>query len=368
MSNILIQFKQTLGEQHFDIDVPLPGKGITAVFGRSGAGKTSIIDIVAGLRTPDEGEIVISNKPLYSSQTGLNVPAYKRRVGYVFQESRLFPHYRVRGNLLYGVKEFDQSHFDKIINLLALEPLLKRFPIQLSGGEKQRVAIGRALLSKPEILLMDEPLASLDIPRKREVLPFLEQLASEIEIPILYVSHSLNEVVRLANHIVVIDDGKVVTSGSLEDVWSSRAMRPWQSFSEQSSLFEARVVRHNSDYALTKVKLAENVCIWVQRLEMDTNAKVRLQVRASDVSIALDKPDKSSIRNILKAKIAQIQTHSHGSNRQSVSVQLELEKRCYLWATITAWARDELELEEGMEVYAQIKGVSVTQKDVVLSH
>ncbi|MCG9677243.1 molybdenum ABC transporter ATP-binding protein ModC [Vibrio sp. Isolate24] len=368
MSNILIQFKQTLGEQLFDVDVSIPGKGITAIFGRSGAGKTSIIDVLAGLRAPDEGEIVVSNKTLYSFQAKLNIPAYKRQVGYVFQESRLFPHYRVKGNLLYGVKDFDQNHYDKIIKLLALEPLLKRFPIQLSGGEKQRVAIGRALLSKPQILLMDEPLASLDIPRKREVLPFLEQLASEIEIPILYVSHSLNEVVRLANHIVVIDDGKVVTSGNLEEVWSSRAMRPWQSFSDQSSLFEAKILHHNSDYALTKVKLAENVCLWVQRLEMENNAKVRLQVRASDVSIALDRPDKSSIRNILKATIEQIQTHSNGAKRQSVSVKLKLDKECYLWATITAWAKDELELEEGLEVFAQIKGVSVTQKDVVLSH
>ncbi|WFB50130.1 molybdenum ABC transporter ATP-binding protein ModC [Vibrio coralliilyticus] len=368
MSDIRIQFKQTLGEQKFDIDVSMPEKGITAIFGRSGAGKTSLIDVVAGLRTPDQGEITVSGKTLYSSQSKINVSAHKRRVGYVFQESRLFPHYRVKGNLLYGVRELDQQHFDKVIKLLALEPLLKRYPIQLSGGEKQRVAIGRALLSKPEILLMDEPLASLDIPRKREVLPFLEQLASEIEIPIIYVSHSLNEVVRLANHIVVIDDGKVVTSGNLEDVWSSRAMRPWQSFSDQSSLFEGTVVHHNTNYALSKVKLADNVCIWVQRLEIAPEAKVRLQVRASDVSIALDKSKKSSIRNILKAKIAQIQSHSQGTNRQSVSVKLELSENCYLWATITAWAKDELELQEGMEVFAQIKGVSVTQRDVVLSH
>ncbi|EGU47807.1 molybdate transporter ATP-binding protein [Vibrio ichthyoenteri ATCC 700023] len=368
MSKLAIAFEQTLGNTHFDINVELPAKGITAIFGRSGAGKTSLINVVAGLTKPTAGTIEINGRVLYDSNRSINLPTRARRVGYVFQESRLFPHYRVKGNLLYGVKQSDPVYFEQVVKLLELEPLLTRFPIELSGGEKQRVAIGRALLSKPDILLMDEPLASLDLPRKREVLPFLEHLADNVKVPILYVTHSLNEILRLADHIVVIEDGRVVNSGSIESVWSSNAMRPWQSFTEQSSLFEAQLVEQIDDYALSGLELAEGVMLWVQKVEAKINSRVRLQVRANDVSINLQKPERSSIRNVLHAQIVAIETHSHGSARQSVSVKLELAKNCFMWATITAWARDELELVVGMNVYAQIKGVSVTQRDIALSH
>lgn len=368
MSKLTIEYQQTLGDNQFDINVTLPSKGISAIFGRSGAGKTSLINVVSGLSTPDIGEVVINGRCLFSSKQRINIPVHKRKVGYVFQESRLFPHYRVKGNLLYGASDFDQNEFDKIVTLLELGPLLNRFPIQLSGGEKQRVAIGRALLSQPDILLMDEPLASLDLPRKREVMPFLEHLAKTVEIPILYVSHSLNEVLRLAEHLVVIENGRVAISGPVEKVWSSPELRPWQAFSEQSSLFEARLLSHNHEYALSCVQLAPEAVLWVQKVDVPLDAHVRLQVRANDVSIALDKPERSSVRNILLARIESLETMTHGDARQSVSVKLCLAKGCYLWATITVWAKDDLQLEVGMQVYAQIKGVSVTQRDIALSH
>lgn len=368
MSELVIRYKQTLGELEFDIDLTLPEKGITAVFGRSGAGKTSLINVVAGLKQPNSGLVQVNGVTLFDSDHGVNIPVHKRNVGYVFQDARLFPHYKVKNNLTYGVKRDDSVHFKRIVTLLALEDLLERYPNQLSGGEKQRVAIGRALLSKPSILLMDEPLASLDLPRKREVMPFLEQLAAEVEIPIIYVSHSLNEVLRLANNLVVIEKGNVAVSGPIEEVWGSNAMRPWQSFSEQSSLFEGELIRHNTDYALSLVELDEGIRLWVQKVDGELGAPVRLQVRANDVSIMLDEPKRTSIRNILQGEITDIETQSHGSDRQSVSVKVALSKSCLLSATITAWARDELDLQIGMAVYVQIKGVSVTQKDIVLSH
>lgn len=368
MKGILIRYQQSLGDVHFDIDLTLPELGISAIFGRSGAGKTSLINVVAGLKKPQTGTISLGNKELFNSQTGIDIPVHKRNVGYVFQDARLFPHFKVERNLNYGVTKTDKQHFNQIVSLLALEPLLKRYPHQLSGGEKQRVAIGRALLSKPDILLMDEPLASLDLPRKREVMPFLEQLSHTVQIPIIYVSHSLNEVLRLANHLVVIEDGKVAVSGPIEQVWSSRAMKPWQSFSEQSSLFEGRVLEHNDHYALSKIALAPDVHLWVQKVDGEIGSSVRLQVRANDVSIMLNEPQQTSIRNVLRGTVAKVETHSHSKDRISVSVQVELADGCLLVATITAWARDELQLEPGMQIYAQIKGVSVTQRDIVLSN
>ncbi|NLS13335.1 molybdenum ABC transporter ATP-binding protein ModC [Vibrio sp. SM6] len=361
---IVIQFQHKLGHAQFDIDLVLPAQGITALFGRSGAGKTSIINAVSGLLTPDSGRINVGGQALFDSSNKTNVPIHQRRVGYVFQDARLFPHYSVKGNLCYGVKSFEQTHFDQIVDLLDIRPLLSRYPASLSGGEKQRVAIGRALLAKPNILLMDEPLASLDLPRKREVLPFLEQLAHSVKIPILYVSHSLHEVLHLANYLAIIDAGKVVASGPVAQIWSSQAMRPWQSFAEQSTLFEAQVLAQHEQYALTQVSLANSVSIWVQKLALEPKHPVRLQIRASDVSITRVRPEQTSIRNILPAIITQIERHGDDVNKESVSIQLQLGTECLLWATITPWALAELALKRGDEVFAQIKGVSVTQRDV----
>ncbi|PQJ63761.1 molybdenum ABC transporter ATP-binding protein [Vibrio chagasii] len=368
MSALVVKYQQQLGETFFDIDLELPSSGITAIFGRSGAGKTSLINAISGLKQPDKGLISVSGTTLFDSEQGINLPTHKRNVGYVFQESRLFPHMKVSANLKYGIKGTDKVHFDQIVSLLSLDSLLDRYPARLSGGEKQRVAIGRALLSKPSILLMDEPLASLDLPRKREVMPFLENLSETVQIPIIYVTHSLNEILRLANHLVIIDQGKVVSSGVTEQVWASRAMQPWQSFSEQSSLFEGKLVEHHDDYSLSRLTLGKSTSLWVQKVSSDIGAAVRLQVRANDVSITLEQPQGTSIRNILPVTIRSVETHQQGTNKQSVAVELELESGCYLWATITLWALDELNLKVGQNVFAQIKGVSVAQRDIAVTH
>jgi tryptophanyl-tRNA synthetase len=196
-----LNFSQTLGDHCLTINETLPASGITAIFGVSGAGKTSLINAISGLTRPQRGRIVLNDRVLNDADQRICLSPDKRRVGYVFQDARLFPHYKVRGNLRYGMAKSMAGQFDKLVALLGIEPLLDRLPSSLSGGEKQRVAIGRALLTAPELLLLDEPLASLDIPRKRELLPYLQRLAREINIPMLYVSHSLEEILHLASGI-----------------------------------------------------------------------------------------------------------------------------------------------------------------------
>ncbi len=366
-NRVSVVFTKTLENIMLDVNFALPANGITAIFGRSGAGKTTIINAVSGLLEPDSGKIVVNGKHLYCSESNINVPVEKRNIGYVFQESRLFPHYSVLGNLTYGVNKVDPQYLQQVVELLDLTTLLKRYPRDLSGGEKQRVAIGRALLSKPDILLMDEPLASLDLPRKREVMPFLEKLTQRVKIPILYVSHSLNEILRLADHLVVVEQGNIIASGLIEDVWSSKVMRPWQSFNERSTLFSAKVNQHSNEYGLTQLRFSEGLTFWAQKVSAPLGSMVRLQIRANDVSIALTKHDNTSIRNILPVRIEEIEYQDDGDDKKSVNLKLEMAGKSYLWATITRWALDDLKLSVGMEVYAQIKGVSVSQKDIAIS-
>lgn len=366
---IEIKLKQKLGTLFLDVEESLPSSGITAIFGRSGSGKTSLINAIAGISTPENGVIRVNGHTLYDQANRVNLAIEKRNIGYVFQDARLFPHYSVRGNLLYGAKEgVAEEAFQHILSLLNLSHLLERFPVDLSGGEKQRVAIARALLSQPDMLLMDEPLASLDLPRKKEVMPFLEKLALEIEIPILYVTHSLSEILRLADHIVILDEGRVKASGDLESVWGSEVMRPWQSFAKQSSVFEATIQQHHETYALTKVALNSGTHLWVQHIEEIIGKPIRLQIRANDVSVTLKRPEQTSIRNVLSATIASIENVVTKQGNQNVSLNLDLGEQTYLKANITLWALDELKLSVGQIVYVQIKGVSVTQKDMAMKH
>jgi molybdate transport system ATP-binding protein len=204
--------------------------GVTALFGPSGAGKTSIVNMVAGLMKPDAGRIDINEHCLFDSARRIDLPSEKRRVGYVFQDGRLFPHLTVRANLTYGMSRVPVEHrfvtLDEVVDLLGIEALIKRRPAKLSGGEKQRVAIGRALLTSPALLLMDEPLASLDAARKAEVLPFISHLSHRYSIPILYVSHDLDEILKLASHLVILEGGRVISSGTIDEMSSRPELRP----------------------------------------------------------------------------------------------------------------------------------------------
>lgn len=348
-----LDFSQQLGDAQLQVNTTLPSRGITAVFGVSGAGKTSLINAIGGLTVPQQGRIVLNGRVLSDTTRGIWLPPEKRRIGYVFQDARLFPHYRVRGNLQYGMATSMRSHFDSLVQLLGIETLLPRYPSTLSGGEKQRVAIGRALLTAPEIMLMDEPLASLDLPRKRELMPYLQTLAKEVEIPILYVSHSLDELLHLAENVLVLDKGSVKANGPLEQVWASSAMRPWLPRAEQSSVLRVEVKEQHPHYEMTALALGDT-CIWVSRVDAPENTPVRIRIQAADVSLTLDPPTRSSIRNVLPAQVTEL---------LEIDRQTEVKLRIgesELWARITPWARDELQITPGMRLYAQIKSVSIT--------
>lgn len=359
---IRIDVKQVLGDLQMDINLSLPMQGITAIFGRSGAGKTSLINVLSGLTQPDDGVIALGEHVLFSQSKKINLPPEKRNIGYVFQDARLFPHYTVAGNLRYGSVHHDPEQFSAITELLGIEHLLKRYPASLSGGEKQRVAIGRALLSNPDMLLMDEPLASLDLPRKQELMPYLEKLTKEVNIPIVYVTHSLDEILRLADHMVMINQGKVVVSGHINSVWGSPEMRPWLPAKEQSSLLSARINHHHPRYALTQVMLNHDSFLWVNKLTRPRGEWVRVRIHSNDVSITKVRPEQTSIRNILSAKVDKIHPVDE---QQRVEVRLRVGE-AQLWANITLWAADELNLQVGDAVFAQIKGVSVTVDDLAV--
>ncbi|GKX54296.1 molybdenum import ATP-binding protein ModC [Leminorella grimontii] len=350
-----LDFKQQLGALGLEVSVEVPANGITAVFGLSGAGKTSLINAVSGLTKPDSGVIMLNDRTLVDCGRGVFIPPEKRRIGYVFQEARLFPHYSIRGNLQYGMKAQMRGQFDSIVELLGIGHLLKRFPMTLSGGEKQRVAIGRALLTAPELLLMDEPLASLDVPRKRELIPYLERLAKDVNIPILYVTHSMEEILRLAEQVIVLDAGKVRASGELEAVWASDAMLPWLQQEEQSSVWSVTLSRQHNVYPMSALALGD-YHLWVNRLDVPTGQRVRVRISAADVSLTLSLPEHSSIRNILPAEVVELHPYD-----DRVEVKLIVGQH-FLWARITPWARDELGIAIGQRLFAQIKSVSISRE------
>lgn len=348
-----IEISQTLGDLNLEVNATLATQGVTAIFGRSGAGKSSLINLVAGLSKAQKGRIVLNQRTLFDSEKGIHLPPEQRRVGYVFQEPRLFPHYRVERNLTYGCKRVDFAKFSQIIKLLGIEHLLSRFPNSLSGGEKQRVAIGRALLSEPDILLMDEPLSALDLPRKKELLDYLSDLAQQVKIPILYVSHSLDEVVRLADHLLLLEQGKITAYADTASVWHSPAFAAWQPDNQKVSLLELPIVSELPAYQMQALGIGEQR-IWIsQQPRYQLGEKVRIMLASRDISLALQPPTQSSIRNILHGKICEIQQKS---DRLDIAIDVAQQP---IWASISRWAFDELKLQLGQSVYLQIKSVSI---------
>lgn len=224
-----VEVKRKQGDFSVDVAFSVPEKGITALFGPSGVGKTSVVNMIAGLSHPDSGRITLGGRTLFDAGERINVSPEGRRIGYIFQDGRMFPHFTVRGNLMYGMKLVSEDRryvdFDQVVDLLGIRPLLDRRPAKLSGGEKQRVAIGRAFLCSPALLLMDEPLASLDGSRKREVLPFIAKICQKFSTPVLYVSHSVSEITHLAHQVVILDEGRVAASGPVEELAGRLSVR-----------------------------------------------------------------------------------------------------------------------------------------------
>lgn len=347
-----IDVKKQLGTLPLEAHLDIPSQGATALFGLSGSGKSSLINLVSGLINPDEGVISLNDRELFNSAENVCVPINQRNIGYVFQDARLFPHYTVNGNLRYGMKNTSKDEFNYIVELLGIGHLLKRYPITLSGGEKQRVAIGRALLTDPEILLMDEPLSALDLPRKRELMNYLERLSKEINIPILYVTHSLDELLRLAERVVLLTNGKVEAYDVLESIWDSPLFLPWKQENEQSAVLSLPVFMHNPSYKMTALSIGDQN-IWINQVEAQINEKVRICIHSSDVSISLNKVEQSSIRNTLYGRIVKI---LELENR--VDLKLDIGGK-HLWASISKWSFHDLALQLGQLVYAQIKAISV---------
>jgi molybdate transport system ATP-binding protein len=330
---------------------------LTALFGRSGAGKTTLINIIGGLIRPGRGRIVVDGTTLVDTDRGVFVGKHRRRVGYVFQEGRLFPHLTVRQNLLFG-RWFTPSADRKldlrsVLDLLGIEHLLERRPGALSGGEKQRVAIGRALLTSPRLLLMDEPLASLDEARKAEILPFIERLRDEARVPIVYVSHSLAEVARLATTVVMLEGGRVTAIGSPAQVLGRTDLRIPEASAEAGALVEATIEDHDDRFALTMLRSPAGALL-APRLELPVGTSVRVRIRARDVMIALRPPDGLSALNVLRGRVLEL----GDAGTSLVSVELDCGG-VRLAARLTRKSVETLALQPGREVYAILKSVAL---------
>ncbi len=340
--------------------------GLTALFGRSGAGKTSIVDCLAGLLRPDSGHIRIGGVTLFDHAAGICMAPEKRRVGYIFQDARLFPHMRVRGNLEYGMKlvpvAMRRHSLDDVVGLLGIENLVERYPADLSGGEKQRVAIGRALLASPQLLLMDEPLAALDGDRKSEIMPFIERLRDQAGIPIIYVSHAVEEVVRLADTMVVLANGETVAHGDVEDIMSRLDLRPHTGRFEAGAVIHVWVAGHDDVYMLTELGFGAG-SLWVPKLEFPRGTPLRLRLRARDVSLSLERPSGSATLNSLEGTVVEIeQVAANVSPHVDVLVNIGAP----IIARITRRALDNLALRNGMKVFVSIKTSSIDRHSLGL--
>jgi molybdate transport system ATP-binding protein len=338
-----------------DVDLDLPGRGVTALFGPSGSGKTTLLRCVAGLVRAKGGHLEVNGQVWQDG--GLFLPAHRRPLGYVFQEASLFAHLSVRGNLAYGMKRArpaaSQALLEHIVDLLGIGQLLDRRPGTLSGGERQRVAIARALAVQPQLLLMDEPLAAMDLARKVDILPYLERLRDELDIPVLYVSHTPDEVARLADHIVALEAGRALAAGPIADVLA-RLDLPIRLGEDVGVVLEAVVEERDRTWHLARVAFPGGV-LWVRDDGHEVGRRVRVRILARDVSLALERAAGSSILNILPAVVREIANEEHPGQ---ALVRLDLGGASLL-ARLTRRSAHVLALVPGSEVYAQIKAVAL---------
>jgi molybdate transport system ATP-binding protein len=363
---IEVEAQAALGAFRLDARFEAPAAGVTALFGRSGAGKTTIVNALAGLVTPQRGRIVVRGDVLFDSEHGINLPPERRRLGYVFQEGRLFPHYSVAGNLRYGAKRAGSGPgFDQVVALLGLEALLERRPSDLSGGEKQRVAIGRAILAWPKLLLMDEPLAALDDTRKAEILPFIARLRDALALPIVYVSHAMDEVIRLADTLVLVDEGRVAAIGPVEELTSRLDLRPLTGRFEAGSVLRVTLRGHDARYGLSELAFPGGR-LRVPFLDLPLGTALRLRIHARDVVLATSPPQGLSIRNAFAGRVVEIRT-----DEPLVDLRLDIGTESapvYLWARVTKRALDDLKLAIGSPVHALVKTVALDRPSPGYSH
>lgn len=353
MSTIDARFRSTLGSFELDAAFSLPARGVSALFGASGSGKTTLLRLIAGLmRAP--GSLMVNGEVWQDER--IFIPTHRRALGYVFQEASLFPHLSVRGNLEYGWKRVPADErrirFEDVIDWLGLSALLPQSPHQLSGGQRQRVAIGRALLASPRLLLMDEPLSALDSNSRAEILPYLERLHRQLALPIIYVSHALEEVARLADTLLLIDAGKITYQGPLVD-GLTRLDLPLAHRDTAGTVIDTTVVSHDPAFQITHVARG-NISFELPGLHRAPGEPLRVRIAARDVSLTLSMPSQSSILNLLPAHIIELTDDAPGQ----VLVQMKLEDSVLL-ARITRKSAHALNLQPGMRVVAQVKSVAV---------
>ena len=362
MSSIKATFKRVVGNFSLDVDVQLPGRGVSAIFGPSGSGKTTLLRCIAGLERAPGGYLSINGEVWQDDGVGVGVakrlfkPVHKRSLGYVSQAANLFTHLSVQGNLDYGLQRVSNAQrkvsLDQVVELLGIHKLLARQPATLSGGESQRVAIARALATSPQLLLMDEPLAALDVQRKAEVLPYLERLHTELAIPVVYVSHAPDEVARLADHLVLLDAGRVTASGATRELMT-RLDLPLAHGDAAAAIIDAVVTRIEPQYHLSHAEFSGGQ-ISLLNASLQIGQRVRVRVQARDVSLTLARQQGTSVLNIFAATVAAISNDSPGQ----VMVGLDAGGATLL-ARITQKSLVALDLQSGSKVFAQVKGVAV---------
>jgi molybdate transport system ATP-binding protein len=352
-----VELHKPRGEFALDIAFKAPSASVIALFGPSGCGKSTTINLIAGLLTPDRGRVSVDGRVLFDSRAGICVPAERRRIGYVFQDARLFPHLTVSHNLRYGLqrapRDGQRIEFEPIVELLGVDTLLERRPHQLSGGEKQRVAIGRALLSQPNLLLLDEPLASLDLARRDEVLPYLERLRNFLRIPMVYVSHQFEEVLRLATHVVLMDRGQSLAEGNLPSISLHPSLRALVGAEAMGSVIETKVDSVNERSGLARVTIG-NTQVQVDSAGLASGQGVRLQLLARDLILAVEPPRGLSVRNVLEAVV----THLTPDEDHATLVELDAGGVALL-SRITTLAAEQLRLQVGKSVWVLVKAMTL---------
>ena len=352
---ISAQFVVKRDEFLMDIKLDMPSDGATVLFGPSGSGKTTFINVLSGIIKPTSGIIRFGEDTFFDSENNINIPIEKRGIGYVFQDGRLFPHMSVEENLDFGNRRSaeNKSSKEEIIELLGLEKLLKRKPSTLSGGERQRTAIGRAILSCPRFLFMDEPLAALDFARKQEILPYIATLKKNLKIPIFYVSHQMEEVVRLADHLVLLENGKILDHGEIFDVINSPSLALLLGKDDKTSLINCQVGKKQDNDGLSKLIFSGGYFL-VNQSNLTPLDNVRIELRAQDVAVALEKPVATSIANILEASVAKIEA----SKSTHCDILLSIGN-ISIWARITHQSTSKLKLQIGSKVFALIKSAAI---------
>jgi molybdate transport system ATP-binding protein len=351
-----VDIRLSYGDFTLEVVRDFPPSGVTGVFGPSGSGKSTLLRVIAGLETRARGRVTVNSEAWQEGNRHL--APHRRGVGYVFQDTRLFPHLDVMGNLDYALrraKDLGGPGMDEIVGALDLGPLLGRRPSELSGGEKQRVAIGRTLLTAPKILLMDEPLAALDEARKAEIFPYLERLRDQTRVPILYVTHSMEEVTRLADHMVLLDRGRVVASGRLDDLTSRLDLPLLVDRPDVGAVLMGSIAGHDAERGVTRIDVSGAEFL-LSHVELPVGHAVRLRVLARDVAIATRRPEELSVQNVLAGRLSEMVERPN--QRCLLRIAVGQAGGAVLLSLLTADSARRLHLHPGQEVFALVKSVA----------